>query len=78
MRSNVRSQQEIDWAVAAATGEELHVIRSHGFSLIDLESDYFDPEPDWLPPQTVDWDEVELSRNTPVVYQPVALHRRDA
>ncbi|MDB5336615.1 MAG: hypothetical protein JWN70_2234 [Planctomycetaceae bacterium] len=78
MRSNNRSQLEIDCAVAAVTGDDVRVIRSRGFSLIDLEFDDFDPEPDWLPPQTVDWDELELSRNTPVVYQPVVLTRRVA
>lgn len=42
--------QDLDRAVATATGEDLRAIRQRGFSLADpLEVD-FDPEPDVRPP----------------------------
>jgi hypothetical protein len=60
------TQMELDHAVAACTGEEIREIRSRGFSIADpLETD-FDPEPDDLPPQMVDWDQLELGRNVAV------------
>ncbi|MES2789242.1 MAG: hypothetical protein V4719_06440 [Planctomycetota bacterium] len=72
------SQFELDHAVATATGEDLQVIRSRGFSLVNPDHHDFDPEPDLLPPQFIDWDELELSLNSPVVYQPVNSARRVA
>jgi hypothetical protein len=62
MRLRNRIQREIDNEVAAVTGEDLRVVRHRGFSIVDLENDNFDPEPDLLPPQTIDWDELESSR----------------
>lgn len=62
--------QDLDRAVATATGEDLSAIRQRGFSLADpLEVD-FDPEPDVRPPQTVDWDARELEHNVPLFAQP--------
>tara|TARA_R110002049_G_scaffold119431_3_gene273692 strand:+ start:3851 stop:4072 length:222 start_codon:yes stop_codon:yes gene_type:complete len=62
--------QDLDRAVATATGEDLRAIRQRGFSLADpLEVD-FDPEPDNQRPQTVDWDARELERNVPLFNQP--------
>ena len=34
--------------------------------------------PDLLPPQFVDWDELDMSRNEPVVRQPLRVARRVA
>ena len=65
-----RFQSDLDTAVADATGEDLATIRRLGFSPIDLTDDRFDPEPDWLPPSYVDWDELALLRNSPLVEQP--------
>jgi hypothetical protein len=73
-----RFQIELDHAVATATGEDLEVIRQRGFSMVNPHDQDFDPEPDLLPPQYVDWDEVEMARNAPVVYQPVVSTRRVA
>lgn len=73
-----RSQRDVNRAVATATGEDLQVIRSRGFSLVDPHNDNFDPEPDLRPPQYVDWDELELSRNVAVVTQPATRRRRVA
>ncbi len=48
------SQQEIDEAVASATGERVGVIRSRGFSMVDPFEVAFDPEP--RGPMVLDWD----------------------
>ena len=53
------TQQQLDLAVARATGEALSEIRSRGFSIADPSEVAFDPEPDDLPPQILDWDELE-------------------
>jgi len=73
-----RSQFELDHAVATATGEDRRTIRRRGFSLVDPHNANFDPEPDLLPPQYVDWDDLELSRNSAIVCQPVSSLRRVA
>jgi hypothetical protein len=49
-------------AVARATGESLREIRRRGFGLADPAEVDFDPEPNDLPPQLVDWDELETER----------------
>ncbi len=56
------SQQELDSAVAEATGESLRTIRRRGFSIIDPSEDDYDPEPNILPFQMVDWDQLENDR----------------
>ena len=64
------TQQDLDNAVASATGEDLRAIRNRGFSLADpLEVD-FDPEPDNQPAQTMDWDAWELESNVALFAQP--------
>lgn len=73
-----RFQADLDTAVADATGEDLRTIRRRGFSLVDPLNVNFDPEPDLLPPQFVDWDELDMSRNEPVVRQPLRVARRVA
>ena len=52
----------LERAVARATGETLGEIRRRGFGPADLYDVAFDPEPDDLPPQIVDWDELEAGR----------------
>tara|TARA_R110002111_G_scaffold262878_1_gene342614 strand:+ start:4356 stop:4577 length:222 start_codon:yes stop_codon:yes gene_type:complete len=64
------TQQDLDAAVASATGEDLRAIRQRGFSLADPLEVNFDPEPDNRPPQTVDWDTRELERNVTLFAQP--------
>lgn len=71
-------QHALDAAVAHATGEDLATIRRLGFSTIDLKDDRFDPEPDLLPPQVIDWDEIALLRTHPIVDQPYRITRRVA
>ena len=50
------TQQDLDIAVASATGEDISAIRQFGFSFVDPFETDFDPEPNQLPPQMVDWD----------------------
>ena len=61
------TQSELNRAVAAATGESPRTVSDLGFSIADPDEVDFDPEPYDLKPQTVDWDELALQRNTPLV-----------
>ena len=63
------TQNQIDCLVAEATGEDLGEIQRLGFNLADPIDVEFDPEP-YLPPQIIDWDEVDLGRNVAVVDKP--------
>jgi len=57
------TQQQLDRAVAQATGESLATIRRHGFSLVTPLS-VFDPDADELAqPLFLDWDQIEANRN---------------
>jgi len=60
------TQHDLNSAVALATGESLCEIRRRGFSIADPHEVHFDPEPDQLIPQMIDWDDFELQRNIPV------------
>lgn len=59
------SQNELDRAVARATGEDLAEIRRRGFSVADPGIVEYDPEP-YDAPQFLDWDEIEHDRNVAV------------
>ena len=61
------TQQQLEREIAAATGESLQTIRRRGFSMMDMAETNFDPEPNILPAQVIDWDEF---------YAPI--HRRAA
>ena len=50
------TQAQLEVALAEATGESVRTIRRHGFSIIDPRASDFDPDPNDLPPQVVDWD----------------------
>lgn len=63
------TQQDLDQAVAAATGEDVRAIRQRGFSLANPLKVNFDPEPDLRPPQSVDWDELSLQQNVALFSQ---------
>ena len=54
------TQQQLDQAVAMATGEDVRDVRHLGFSIADPAEVLFDP---YLPPQVVDWDLLDLERN---------------
>lgn len=64
-------QAQLDKQVAHATGEDLREVRFRGFSLADPLTVRFDPEPCDLPPQILDWDQVDLERNVALIKQPV-------
>ena len=64
------TQTQLDQQVANATGEDLREIQFRGFSLADPMTVNFDPEPCDLPPQILDWDQVDLERNVAFFYQP--------
>lgn len=54
------TQAQLDLALSEATGESVRTIRRRGFSIVDLRAGEFDPEPNDLPPQVVDWDALAL------------------
>lgn len=56
------THRQLHRAVAVATGESLREIRRRGFSLADPDEIGFDPEPDDVSPQMVDWDALALER----------------
>ena len=60
------TQQQLDRAVARATGEDVRAVRRLGFSIADPAETLYDPEPYDLSPQVVDWDELDQERNVPV------------
>ncbi|MHC2068153.1 hypothetical protein ACYFX5_11810 [Bremerella sp. T1] len=60
------TQTEIVSAVSRATGEDLAEIRRRGFSIADPFEIDFDPEPDDLLAQSIDWDNEELGQPTPM------------
>ena len=64
------TQNQLDRLVARVTGENLGEIQRLGFTMADPIDVEFDPEPNDLSSQTVDWDEVDLRRNVAVVDQP--------
>jgi hypothetical protein len=73
------TQQDLDRAVSAATGEELREIRRRGFSIVDPQEVDFDMEPNDLPAQTIDWDDYRFGRPTPVAgHVDTFLPRRSA
>lgn len=60
------TQRDINSAVALTTGESLSEIRRRGFSIADPAEVRFDPEPDQLIPQMIDWDDLERRGNIPI------------
>lgn len=56
------TQQELESAVARATGESMQTIRRRGFSIVDPRETDFDPEPNILPAQFIDWDQADMQR----------------
>ena len=56
------TQHQLDTAVAIATGESPSVIRRHGFGIADPLDVHFDPEPDDVPPQYLDWERMQEVR----------------
>ena len=65
-KEQTMTQYDLENAVACATGESLCEIRHRGFSIADPHEVRFDPEPDQLIPQMIDWDD-ESQRNIPIL-----------
>ncbi len=65
-------QNQLNRAVARATGEDVGIIRHMGFSVADPEQARFDPEPSEIQAiedRMIDWDRQERLRNVPIVPQ---------
>jgi hypothetical protein len=60
------SQSELNEAIARSTGEDIRLVQELGFSIADPTEVNFDPEPDDVRPQVVDWDQLALARNVPI------------
>lgn len=54
------TRQQLEREVAAATGESMRTIRRRGFSMINIREREFDPEPNDLPAQVIDWDALHM------------------
>lgn len=54
------TQNQLDQAIAQATGDDLALIRQRGFSLWHPTDD--DDHDELPPPQMVDWDELDSQR----------------
>ena len=48
------TESELYRALSETTGESISTLRRHGFSLVEAPVD--------LPPQTVDWDDLDAER----------------
>lgn len=63
-KGTLMNSRRLERAVARATGESLREIRCRGFGPADPAEADFDPEPDDVPPQIVDWDALAQDRYT--------------
>lgn len=54
-------QNDINRAVAHATGESVSRIKRIGFLLADPEAEFLDPDDELCGPQVIDWDEPDVS-----------------
>jgi hypothetical protein len=61
------TQAEINRAVALVTGETLCTVSGLGFSIADPDLVDYDPEPSDIEDMIVDWDELALHCNTPLL-----------
>ena len=66
------TQFEIDQAVARTLGEDLSEIKNFGFSLLDPQVEFFDPECDGQEPQVLDWDASPFEAGTQSFHQVAA------
>lgn len=56
------SRKELERELVKKTGESVRTIRRRGFSIVNVQERDFDPEPNLLPAQIIDWDQVEAER----------------
>jgi hypothetical protein len=52
------TQRDLDRVVSVATGESPPVIRRRGFGIADPRDVNTDPEPDDVPPQYLEWEQM--------------------
>ena len=69
------TQNELNRAVARATGEAISEISRRGFSLADPVQANFDPEADYSH-RAIDWDDYDLQRNVCISQSTWALRFR--
>jgi hypothetical protein len=56
------NQNELNRSLSRATGESVRTIRRLGFSLFDPDANDADADGINVPPQVIDWDQLELER----------------
>ncbi len=56
------NQNDLNRNLSRATGESVRTIRRLGFSLFDPGANDNDADSFDLPPQVIDWDQLELDR----------------
>jgi hypothetical protein len=56
------NQAELNRCLSRATGESVRTIKKFGFSLFDPGSPQCDSDSVDSPPQTIDWDQLEIDR----------------
>jgi hypothetical protein len=57
------TQCDLNTAVAAATGESTSEIRRRGFGIADPSEVHFDPEPSDVPPQWLEWEQMQQEQS---------------
>ena len=56
------NQNDLNRSLSRATGESVRTIKRLGFSLFDPAANSAEPDTIELPPQVIDWDQLELDR----------------
>jgi hypothetical protein len=56
------NQNDLNRSLSRATGESVRTIKRLGFSLFDPGANDTDADSIDLPPQVIDWDQLELDR----------------
>ena len=56
------TQNDLNRAVARATGETIRTVTHRGFGIADPDIVGFDPEPNDIESKTVDWDALDAGR----------------
>ena len=56
------NENDVYRSLSRATGESVRTIKRLGFSLFDPGANNAEPDTSDLPPQVVDWDQLELDR----------------
>jgi hypothetical protein len=57
------NQNELNRSLSRATGESVRTIKRLGISLFDPGANYAETDSIDLPPQVIDWDQLELTES---------------